>query len=289
MAGSAQNIFSVDLEEWYVVEALSNRYKRDDWTSLPSLVVRNSLKLLELLNRYDVKATWFVLGWCADQFPDLIQEIFASGHEIGCHSYYHRRVDSLGRDLFKKDTEQAINAILKATGVLPYGYRAPSWSINAGNPWAFETLADMGFLYDSSIFPIKHDIYGWPDGPRHMFKMEFGNGRLLYELPATTYRVMGRNIPVGGGGYFRHSPYWYSRMVIKSLNEAGHPVVFYIHPWEIDPELPRVEGLSMLQKFRTYGSTSLLRLKVERLLSEFSFTTASNYMQLFKKRRIGFE
>lgn len=285
----SQNIFTVDLEEWFVVEALSGRYQPDDWGSLDSLVVKNSLKLLELLNRYNVSATWFVLGWCADRHPDLIQEIFSAGHEIACHSYYHRRVDLLGRDRFKKDTEMAVNAILKATGVLPYGYRAPSWSINHSVPWAFETLAEMGFLYDSSVFPIKHDIYGWPDGPRHLFKMEFASGASLYELPATTYRVLGRNLPVAGGGYFRHSPYWYSKKVIETLNRAGHPVVFYIHPWEIDPDLPRIEGLSAVQRFRTYSSTTILRYKIERLLNDFSFTTASDYMKLFQKKRIGFE
>ncbi len=284
-----QNIFTVDLEEWFVVEVLSSKYSSKEWPQLPSMLIDNSLNLLDLLNRKKVKATWFVLGWCADQYPDLIQEIFSYGHEIACHSYYHRRVDSLGKELFKKDTDRAINAILKATGVLPYGYRAPSWSINATNPWAFETLAEMGFLYDSSVFPIKHDIYGWPDGPRQLFKMEFPGGRTMYELPATTYRLFGRNVPVGGGGYFRHSPYWYSKRMIEKLNAGGQPVVFYIHPWEIDPNIPRIKGLSLTQRFRTYSSTTILRHKVEKLLTDFSFTTASEYMQLFKKKRIGFE
>jgi len=286
---TTRNIFTVDVEDWYVVEALAGRYKRDDWASLPSQVEKNSLQLLDLLNSYNVRATWFVLGWVADRHPDLIQEIFASGHEIGCHSYYHRRVDILGQDRFRKDTEMAVNAILKATGVLPYGYRAPSWSINYSVPWAFETLAEMGFLYDSSVFPIKHDLYGWPDGPRNLFKMEFGNGRTLFELPATTFRAFGKNVPVAGGGYFRHSPYWYSKKLIKTLNKAGQPAVFYIHPWEIDTDLPRVDGLSPTQRFRTYGSTGILRHKIERLLNDFSFTTASDYMELFKKKKIGFE
>ncbi|UCD63387.1 MAG: DUF3473 domain-containing protein [Candidatus Zixiibacteriota bacterium] len=284
-----QNIFTVDLEEWFVVEALAGRHALDDWPSLPSRVINNSLRLLEMLKRHNVRATWFVLGWCAERYPDLIQEIFAAGHEIGCHSYHHRRVDSLRPDQFKKDTERAVNAILGATGALPYGYRAPSWSINGDNTWAFETLAEMGFLYDSSVFPIKHDLYGWPDGPRQPFKLDFGNGHQLYELPATTYRLLGKNIPVAGGGYFRHSPYWYSRKVIQSLNDAGHPVVFYIHPWEIDPDIPRMEHLSAIQRFRTYSSTSILRYKIERLLSDFSFTTAADYLKLFRKKRIGFE
>jgi len=286
---TTRNIFTVDLEEWYVVEALAQRYQRTDWGSLPSLVVKNSLRLLDLLNSHNVRATWFVLGWVADRYPDLIQEIFASGHEIACHSHFHRRVDTLGRDRFRKDTEMAVNAILKATGVLPYGYRAPSWSINSSVPWAFETLAEIGFLYDSSVFPIKHDLYGWPDGPRDLFRMEFGNGRTLYELPATTFRAFGKNVPVAGGGYFRHSPYWYSKKLIKTLNAAGQPAVFYIHPWEIDPDLPRINDLSLTQRFRTYSSTAILKHKVERLLDDFSFTTASDYMNLHKKKKIGFE
>lgn len=284
-----QNIFTVDLEEWFVVEALSDRYDSNDWSSLPSMVVNNSLKLLDLLNRKNVKATWFVLGWCADKYPDLIQEIFASGHEIACHSYYHRRVDSLDRDTFKRDTEKAINAILGATGVLPFGYRAPSWSVSAVNSWVFEALAEMGFMYDSSVFPIKHDLYGWPDGPRRAFKMKFENGRTIYELPATTCRIFGKNIPVAGGGYFRHSPYWYSKRVIRAINAGGNPVVFYIHPWEIDPDIPRLEHLSLSQRFRTYSSTAILRHKVQKLLNDFTFVPAHEYIQLFKKTRIGFE
>jgi polysaccharide deacetylase family protein (PEP-CTERM system associated) len=283
-----QNIFTIDLEEWFVVEILSERYERDEWTKLPSRVEATSLKLLQLLNRHQVKATWFVLGWCADRFPDLIQEIFRSGHEIACHSYFHRRVDQLTPDEFRRDTEQAINSVVKTIGNAPFGYRAPSWSISADNPWAFEVLSDLGFLYDSSVFPIKHDIYGWPGGPRLAFKMRCKNGKILHELPATTFRMLGKNIPLGGGGYFRHSPYWYSKNLIKKLNAQNQPAVFYVHPWEIESDLPHLEGLSFVQKFRTYSSTTILRHKIERLLEDFSFTSAADYLQLFKKNRIGF-
>ena len=284
-----RNIFTVDLEEWFVVEILSGRFSADDWRSLESTVIDNSLSLLDLLKKKKVKATWYTLGWVADEYPDLIQEIFQNGHEIACHSYYHRRVDRLDREGFRRDTQKAVDAIVKAIGDRPYGYRAPSWSISPTIPWAFETLGELGFLYDSSIFPIKHDLYGWPQGPRHIFKVELKQGGTLWEVPATTFRMFGQNMPVGGGGYFRHSPYWYSRRIIKRLNDQGHPAVFYVHPWEIDPSPPHLNHLSPLQKFRSYSSTSIMERKLGKLLDDFSFTTVADYLNLFKKRRIGFQ
>lgn len=283
-----KNIFTVDLEEWFVVEILSEKYDKKDWESLQSTVVNDSITLLNLLNSHNVKATWFVLGWVADKYPDLVQEIFYAGHEIACHSYKHQRIDQMTKSEFIQDTERAINAIIKAIGNAPYGYRAPTWSISDKNSWAFEILCDLGFLYDSSVFPIKHDIYGWANGPRREFKMLFDNGKTLYEVPATTYKLAGKNVPVAGGGYFRHSPYWYSKGVIKKINRMNQPAVFYIHPWEINPDLPRIEGLSSLQKFRTYSSSSLLRHKIEKLLDDFQFTNMADYLKLFEKKRIGF-
>lgn len=276
------------MEEWFVVEILSNRYTKKEWEKLVSTVVDDSLILLQILNKYNIKATWFVLGWVADRHPDIVREISFSGHEVACHSFHHRRVDQLTKDEFIKDTSQAIDSLIKSTGNAPYGYRAPSWSINNLNSWAFEALADLGFLYDSSVFPIKHDIYGWSDGPRRDFKMRFESGKTLIELPATTYTMFGKNIPVAGGGYFRHSPYWYSKMVIKSLNKSNQPAIFYIHPWEVNPNLPQIEGLSAVQRFRTYSSTELLIHKVEKLLQDFNFTTIADYLDLFKKNKIGF-
>ncbi len=286
---SFKNIFTVDLEEWFVVEILSSRYTKKEWDKLSSTVVDDSLILLEILNRHDVKATWFVLGWVADKYPELIQEISYAGHEIACHSFYHRRVDQLTKEDFIIDTKQAISVLMKAIGHAPFGYRAPSWSINNLNSWAFEALADLGFLYDSSVFPIKHDIYGWADGPRRDFKMQFENGKTLVELPATTYSLFGKNVPVAGGGYFRHSPYWYSKMIVKSLNKSQQPAIFYIHPWEVNPNLPKIEGLSTLQKFRTYSSTELLTHKIEKLLKDFNFTSMADYLGLFRRNKIGFK
>jgi polysaccharide deacetylase family protein (PEP-CTERM system associated) len=246
------------------------------------------MNLLNILHNNHIKATWFVLGWVAEKYPEIIQEINHFGHEIACHSFHHKRIDTMTPDEFRKDTERAINAIFKAVGNQPLGYRAPSWSINDSNTWAFEILSEFGFRYDSSIFPIKHDIYGWPDGPRFSFKMKFNNGNSLIEIPATTYRLFGKNIPLGGGGYFRHSPYWYTKNLINNLNSKNHPVVFYVHPWEIDGDLPRIEGLSMINKFRSYSSTTLLKHKMIKMIKQFDFTTFADYLQLFKMKKIGF-
>ena len=282
------NILTVDLEEWYVVEALRERLGDDEWSSLQSTVEKNSHRLLELFRRHNVRATWFALGWVAQRHPDLIAEIEQEGHEIGCHSWVHRRVDSLTPDEFREDTKRAIDAVAACVRNRPRGYRAPSWSINDTIPWAFEVLAELGFDYDSSIFPIKHDIYGMPHGPRHIHKMQLRDDRILYEVPASTYRVMGKNIPVGGGGFLRHSPYWYSSRVIRRLNKNNRPVIVYVHPWEFDPDPPRVDGLTGMQRYRMYGSTAIFYHKLDRLLTEFPFTAMADYLQVLKRRRIGF-
>ena len=231
------------------------------------------------------------LSWAGapSDTPDLMRRIAYYGHEIACHSYGHVQVSDLTPMQFRKDTTRAMEAITGATGITPIGYRAPSWSINDSVPWAFEVLAELGFEYDSSIFPIKHDLYGMPTGPRSLFRMQFENGRALYELPASTQRIFAQNLPLGGGGYLRHSPYWYSRWMIRRLNRQGQPVVVYIHPWEIDPEPPEIPGLSALQRFRMYGSTALLEQKLENLLSEFEFTTMVDYIRYVTRNPIGFE
>ena len=285
---SYPNLLTVDLEEWFVAEILTSRYSYDDWSGLKSTVVKNTYRLLELFRQKNVSATFFVLGWCAEKYPDLLKDIVAEGHEIGCHSFYHRRVDTLTRDSFRTDIENATEAIASACGARPRGFRAPSWSINETNPWAFEVLAELGYEYDSSIFPIKHDIYGVPNGPTDTIKMTLESGRTLWEIPASTYRLLGRNIPVSGGGYLRHSPYWYSRMMIKLINRQRRPAVIYVHPWEIDPDPPVIEGLGSVGKMRSGGSTGLLMIKLEKLLSDFEFITCSDHLALKRKRQIGF-
>jgi polysaccharide deacetylase family protein (PEP-CTERM system associated) len=285
----SQNLLTIDLEEWFVVEILQNRYNLDDWDQLPSTLEVNCLRLLQLMRAHGVRATWFVVGWCAERHPQLIRRIADAGHEIACHSYRHRRVDSLSPEEFREDTERAQRAIFEACGVRPIGYRAPSWSLSEKVSWAFEILADLGFEYDSSVFPIKHDLYGMPTGPRQLFRMSFERGRFLYELPASTIRRWGQNLPFGGGGYLRHSPYWYTRRQVRRANAAGEPVVVYVHPWEIDPDPPQIDGLTQLQRFRVYGSTGTLLQKLNRLLSDFEFMAVSDYIRTTTRSRIGFE
>ena len=187
-----KNIFTVDLEEWFVVEILSKRYSSKDWSNLQSTIEKSVAELLHLLRKHNVKATWFVLGWCADKYPALIQEIFNQGHEIACHSYYHRRVDLIDPDTFKKDTELAINAIVKAIGNVPHGYRAPTWSINSSNAWAFEILANLGFLYDSSVFPIKQHN---PNEYQHVPKLPKRTHRSYIPLAPEYGREAGLVVP----------------------------------------------------------------------------------------------
>jgi len=286
---SPLNMLTVDLEEWFVVEALTDRLASGEWEDLESTVKKNCHRLMDLFEQRRVRATWFVLGWVAERHPDLIRAIAERGHEIGCHSYHHRRIDLMTVDVFRADTERALEAITAAAGVRPRGYRAPSWSINDSIPWAFEVLGELEFDYDSSIYPIKHDLYGMPHGPRDAHKIHLENQRVLYEVPATTYRIFGSNVPVAGGGFLRHSPYWYSARIIRRLNAAGRPVVVYMHPWEIDPDPPRIDHLSPLQRFRTYGSTGIFYQKLDRLLGDFDFVTVADYVRSMKRRTIGFQ
>lgn len=283
------NLLTVDLEEWFVVETLSNRFTMADWDKLESTVIKNTHRLLQLFKNKDVLATWFVLGWVAERFPALVKEISQEGHEIACHSFRHIRVNSLDPISFRKDTELALEVITKATNKQPIGYRAPSWSIDDSTPWAFDILSELGFEYDSSIYPIKHDIYGVPNGPRHTFKMNLESGRTIFEIPASTYRFMGHNFPVAGGGFLRNSPYWYTKWIIGKLNNNNNSAVVYLHPWEIDTDPPQLEGLTIMQKFRTSGSTSVFYYKLDKLLSDFKFTTMNDYLKnIKKKRQIGF-
>jgi len=284
-----QNLLTVDLEEWFVVEALAKRFSFENWPDLPSTLERNCDRLLSLFHKHEVQATWFVVGWCAERHPDLIRRIAEAGHEIACHSFRHRRVDQLSPEEFRDDTKRALSVIAATTDIKPVGYRAPSWSINERAVWALEILADLGFEYDSSIFPIKHDLYGMPKGPRQFFRMSFEHSRFLYEVPASTIRWWGQNIPIGGGGYLRHSPYWYTRRMIRRVNQAGRPVMLYVHPWEIDPDPPPVSGLSMVQRFRTYGSTGTLLHKLDRLLCDFQFVSIIDYVRQTVRSHIGFE
>lgn len=221
--------------------------------------------MLDLLDECGVKGTFFILGWVADRFPQLVRAIVARGHEPACHSYWHRLIYQLEPDAFRADTRRAKDSIEQAAGRTIYGYRAPSYSITAHSLWALEILAEEGFTYDSSIFPIRHDIYGIPSAPRFPFRLSTRSGPLV-EYPLTTFRLFGNvNLPVGGGGYLRLFPFWYTRLGFFRARDEELPLITYIHPWEIDPSQPRIGG-RLTSRLRHYTNLSRTAGRLRRLL-----------------------
>ncbi|HEX4347554.1 MAG TPA: XrtA system polysaccharide deacetylase [Vicinamibacterales bacterium] len=271
MRGPA-NIFSVDVEDYFHVEAFSDIVLRDRWSSYPLRVEANTRRVLDLLDEHHVEATFFVLGWVADRLPQLVREIAARGHEVGCHSYWHRLIYTLTPREFAEDTARAKSAIEQAAGQAVHGYRAPSYSITRRSLWALEVLAEAGFTYDSSIFPVRHDTYGIPDAPRAPFRITTTSGPIV-EYPIATFRLpVGPNFPVGGGGYLRLLPFWYTRIGVARAAAERLPLVAYIHPWEIDPQQPRLPGRAR-SRFRHYTNLSRTRGKLSALLRLGSFTS----------------
>jgi polysaccharide deacetylase family protein (PEP-CTERM system associated) len=273
-----KNILTVDLEDWFSGEVFQTAINRQKWDNLESVVVRNTEKLLDIFKNYDAKATFFVLGWIADKYPDLIREVAVAGHEIACHSFYHRMASSLTLEEFKKDTELAIDAIIKSCGQTPLGYRSPSWGMREDMLDKFEALTDFGFRYDSSIYPIYHDIYGDPNAPQKPHEIELPSGRTMIEIPASTIKILGHTYPVGGGGWLRQLPYWFTRRGIKKLNRVGLPVMIYLHPWELDPNIPRFK-VDLKNRIRTYAGLHTMTSKVENLLDDFDFMTVTDYIE----------
>lgn len=253
-----RNVISVDVEDYFQVEAFSNVVRRDQWGEFPTRVRENTRRLMDLFEAQGVKGTFFVLGWVANKYPQLVREIVRRGHEPACHSYWHRLVYSLTPAEFRRDTALAKDAIEQAAGQRIWGYRAPCFSLTARTPWAAEILTELGFRYDSSIFPIKHEWYGIAEAPRRPFQIATPAG-FLTEYPIATFRYSKTpNMPVGGGGYLRLMPSWYTRVGIKRAWSEGLGVVAYIHPWEVDPEQPRLAA-SLKSRFRHYtnlGKTS---------------------------------
>ncbi|MGI6656373.1 MAG: XrtA system polysaccharide deacetylase [Desulfobulbus sp.] len=263
-----QNYLTIDVEDYFQVSAFEDVIAPHDWASMEHRVVANTERVLEVLAMHQVKATFFVVGWIADTYPNLVRSICDQGHAIGCHSYWHRKVYDLGPDEFKADTRKAKELLEDITGAAVLGYRAPSYSITSKSLWAIDILRELGFLYDSSIFPIYHDTYGIPDAPR--FPYRHPNG--LVEYPMSTALVFGRKVPVSGGGYFRLFPYALTRQALRRVNvNERKAFVFYLHPWELDPEQPRVRNARFLSKFRHYNNLNRTEPRLHRLLSDFSF------------------
>jgi polysaccharide deacetylase family protein (PEP-CTERM system associated) len=270
---------SVDVEDYYHVEAFADRITPAMWPELPSRVADSTRRVLELLNRFGARATFFVLGWIAERQPQIVREILSAGHELGCHSYLHRRVLRLSREEFREDTRRAVAAIENAAGKKVRGYRAPTFSIVPKSLWALEILADEGFTYDSSVFPIRHDLYGMPQVPRFPFRWHWANEMFLYEIPLPTVRVLGCNLPVAGGGFLRILPMAYTRWALRRIRQGERqPAHTYFHPWEIDPGQPRLTGTRKSQ-FRHYYNLKGMEARLCELLSHAQFVPLGDFLK----------
>ena len=262
-----QNAMSVDIEDWFQVGAFERTIDRDDWPRLESRVERNSDAVLDLYDRAGVKATFFTLGWVAERCPALMRRIVDAGHELASHGYDHARVFTMDRAQFAADLERTKKLLEDASGSAVIGYRAPSFSIDMRTPWAHEVLAEQGYSYSSSVAPIAHDHYGWPESPRFAWHPVPGSD--LVEFPVTTAHMGGKRMAAGGGGFFRLLPYWLSREAIAQVNREGQAAIFYFHPWEIDPAQPRVAHAPLKSKLRHYANLSKMADKLLRVMNDF--------------------
>lgn len=261
------NGLSVDIEDWFQVGAFERTIARDEWDILPRRVERNSDAVIKLFERAGAKATFFTLGWVAERYPQLIRRIVEAGHELASHGWDHVRVFTMTPDQFRQDIRRTRAVLEDLGGQKVSGYRAPSFSIDQRTPWAHEILADEGYAYSSSVAPVVHDHYGWPEAPRFAFRPIKGSS--LIELPVTTARLRGRVIAAGGGGFFRLFPYAFSRWAIRQVNADERPAIFYFHPWEIDPGQPRVANAPLKSRLRHYARLGAMEAKLERVIREF--------------------
>jgi polysaccharide deacetylase family protein (PEP-CTERM system associated) len=260
------NALTIDVEDYFQVSAFEPHIARSDWDRRECRIERNVERILELLAVHKVKATFFTLGWIAERYPALVRRIAGEDHEVASHGYGHERVGDLGQTGFRADIERAKGILedLSCSAVL--GYRAPSFSIGVGTLWAFDCLAQAGYRYSSSIYPIHHDHYGMPGAPRFAHRVASG----LIEIPATTLRMFSRNLPSSGGGYFRLLPYAASRWLLRQVNEVDRQAaIFYFHPWEIDAGQPRIPGISARTRFRHYLNLRRMESRIQRLLADF--------------------
>jgi len=268
---SPTNAFTIDVEDYFQVEALSRAIPRDRWPDMEYRCERNVHRLLELLEEKKVHGTFFILGWIAERSPQLIREIAAAGHEIASHGMSHRLIYKQSREEFRSETRRSKQLLEDLIGKPVVGYRAASFSIVKSSLWALDELIDAGFRYDSSVFPVHHDNYGIPDSPLEPYEITAPSGRTLIEFPMSVARWGALRLPVSGGGYFRIFPYWLTRSSLSRINQREkRPFVFYLHPWEIDADQPRVKA-GWKSRLRHYTNLSRCEQRLRRLLSEFPF------------------
>jgi len=270
MAERIKNAMSIDVEDYFQVSAFAPHIRREDWDTLPCRVERNVQLLLGLLDETNAKATFFTLGWIAERYPQVVRRIVDNGHELASHGYGHQRASDLTPEQFRADITRAKHILEDLGSVAIRGYRAPSFSINRKNWWAVEELENAGYVYSSSIYPVRHDHYGMPDAPRFPHRPNGEAG--ILELPPTTVPLMGRNWPAAGGGWFRLLPYSMSRWMLNRVNtEDRAPCMFYFHPWEIDAGQPRQSGLSARTRFRHYVNLQRMPGRLRQLLTDFEW------------------
>ncbi len=268
---------TVDVEDYFHVAALAEVIKPEDWPNHNLRVEHNTHKILDLFDRHGVKATFFVLGWVAERCPDLVREISRRGHEVASHGYSHQLVYKQTPDIFRQETTRSKALLEDLVQQLVRGYRAASYSITNQSKWALDILIELGFEYDSSIFPIRHDRYGIPDAPDYPHLLTRNSGSII-EFPLSALNVLGYRLPVAGGGYFRLYPYKLTRFLLTQLvRQTSRPFIFYLHPWEIDPDQPRVKA-SLLSRFRHYNNLDVCEQRLERLLQDFDFMSIADVL-----------
>lgn len=266
------NAMTVDVEDYFQVSAFEPYISKDRWDDIPHRVERNTNRILDLFNEQEIKATFFTLGWVAERYPGLVKRIVDESHELACHGYEHIRVTQQTPDEFRKDIVKTKKILEDLSGQEIKGYRAASYSIGAENLWALDILKQEGFKYSSSIYPVKHDLYGMPDAPRFIYEPIADAD--FKEIPITTLSVFNKNFPCGGGGFFRLYPYIFSKWAFNRINQQEHQSgIFYCHPWEIDPDQPKQEGLSFKTKFRHYLNLGKMEGRIKNLIRDFEWDT----------------
>lgn len=264
-----RNAMTVDVEDYFQVSAFENNIGRESWDSIACRVEANVENILELFATKNTSATFFTLGWIGKRYPQIIKKIVDNGHELASHGWGHQRANTQTRGAFREDISSSKKLLEDISGAPVKGYRAPSYSICRENLWAFDELVEVGFEYSSSVAPVRHDLYGIPDAPRFPFKVS--EGRLI-EIPISTICVAGQNIHCSGGGWFRLFPYSFSRWAINQVNtKENKSCIFYFHPWELDPQQPRVKGISLKSRLRHYLNLEKMRGRLEKLLSDFEW------------------
>jgi polysaccharide deacetylase family protein (PEP-CTERM system associated) len=274
------NAFTVDVEDYFHVTALSSAVTRDSWATREYRVEANTERLLGLLGERDVRGTFFVLGWVAERSPALVRRIASAGHEIACHGYSHQLIYRQTQQEFREETGRAKSFLEDLVGQAVLGYRAASFSMTRRSLWALDVLIDLGFRYDSSIFPLRHDIYGLPGATPEPNHLQAPSGRTLVEFPMSAASFFGVPVPVSGGGYFRILPYWVTRAGLKQINErARRPFTFYLHPWEMDTGQPRIR-VGLFSRFRHYTNLARCEARLRLLLRDFAFTSMHEALRL---------